>query len=156
MDVSSVSLALLGNKNISEKEKQTDCWFRFCLLTSYLRKLSFPKSDKSNWPKLCKIGRNSPKSDRSVRNERTASKIVQKCPKSDGSLPVFFVYSFPRGKTGFMYMNVVCILGIVHVLHRLQKSNSSCRCVVETSLILLTGLHMIVLGYFHTTLNYSL
>ena len=40
-----------------------------------------------------------------------------------------------------MYMNVVCILGIVHVLHRLQKSNSSCWCVVETSLILLTGLY---------------
>lgn len=156
MDVSSVSLALLGNKKISEKEKQTDCWYRFCLLTSYLRKLSFPKSDKSNWPKLCKIGRKSPKSDRSVRNERTASKIVQKCPKSDGIVPVFFVYSFPRGKTGFMYINVVCILGIVHALHRLQKSNSSCRCVVETSLIFLTGLHMIVLGYFHTTLNYSL
>ena len=72
------------------------------------------------------------------------------------SVPVFFVYSFPRGKTGFMYMNVVCILGIVHVLHRPQKSNSSCRCVVETSLILLTGLHMILLGYSHTTLNYSL
>ena len=152
MDVSPVSLALLGNK----KEKETDCWYRFCLLTSYLRKPSFPKSDKSNWPKLCKIGRKSPKSDQSVRNERTASKIVQKCPKSDGSVPVFFVYSFPRGKTGFMYMNVVCILGIVHVLHRLQKSNSSCRCVVETSLILLTGLHMIVLRYSHSTLNYSL
>ena len=89
-------------------------------------------------------------------NERTASKIVQKCPKSDGSVPVFFVYSFPRGKTGFMYMNVVCILGIVHVLHRLQKSNSSYKCVVETSLILLTGLHMTVLRYSHSTLNHSL
>lgn len=156
MDLSSVSLALLGNKNISEKEKQTDCWYRFCLLTSYLRKPSFPKSDKSNWPKLCKIGRKSPKSDQSVRNERTASKIVRKCPKSDGSVPLFFVYSFPRGKTGFMYMNVVRILGIVHVLHRLQKSNSSYRCVVETSLILLTGLHTTVLRYYHSTLNYSL
>ena len=47
-------------------------------------------------------------------------------------------------------------LGIVHVLHRLQKSNSSYRCVVETSLILLTGLHMTVLRYYHSTLNYSL
>lgn len=55
-----------------------------------------------------------------------------------------------------MYMNVVRILGIVHVLHRLQKSNSSYRCVVETSLILLTGLHTTVLRYYHSTLNYSL
>ena len=53
-------------------------------------------------------------------------------------------------------MNVVRILGIVHVLHRLQKSNSSYKCVVETSLILLTSLHMTVLRYSHTTLNYSL
>ena len=55
-----------------------------------------------------------------------------------------------------MYMNVVRILGIVHVLHRRQKSNSSYRCVVETSLILLTGLHTTVLRYYHSTRNYSL